>query len=181
MTIFDDIIRFFRDRKLRKYASDVPTSLLPMSQIKTVTAVIDVEEAGFDKLKEDILAWSRYAGLKVNIYFFDFRKLGKDELLLTTIDKTLIRKGLDWIGTPNIVKIAPLMEEKSDLFISMVDNGDFPIEFMSKCVRARFKIGRCAFHGHAYDLVVSRATVGDLRSDSQKIFAEITELLLKVK
>ena len=67
MTIFDDIIRFFRDRKLRKYASDVPTSLLPMSQIKTVTAVIDVEEAGFDKLKEDILAWSRSAGLKVNI------------------------------------------------------------------------------------------------------------------
>ena len=181
MTIFDDIIRFFRDRKLRKHISPLQTGLMPLSEIHTVNAVIDVEEAGFDQLKEDILAWGKANGMKMSIYFFDFRKLGKDELLLTTIDKTLIRKGLDWIGTPNIAKIAPLMEERCDLFISLIDNGDFPIEFMSKCVRASFKVGRCAFPGHSYDMVVSGGAVGDLRSDSRKIFAEITDFLQKVK
>lgn len=179
--MFDNIKKFFRTRKLQKYASDLPTSILPISEIHTANVVIDVEESGFDLLKEDVLAWGKANGIKVNIYFFDFRKLGQDELLLTTIDKTFIRKGLDWIGTPNIMKINTLMEEKSDLFLSLICNGDFPIEFMSKCVRSRFKVGRYAFNGHAYDLVVSGNDTEALRSDSRKIFAEITELLLKIK
>lgn len=179
--MFDRIIRYFRDRKLRKYASPLATGLVPLSDIRTVNAVVDVEETGFDLLKEDILAWGKANGLKVNIYFFDFRKLGKDELLLTTIDKTLLRKGLDWLGTPNVEKISSLMEEKSDLFISLVDNGNFPIEFMSKCVRARFKVGRCPFPGHAYDMVVTGTSAVDLRSDSRQIFAEFTEFIQKVK
>ncbi|MBR2856920.1 MAG: hypothetical protein IKB85_05800 [Bacteroidales bacterium] len=177
-----DIIKdFFRTRKLRKYASTLPTGIIPLSEIRTANVVIDVEEAGFELLKSDIMAWGKASGIKVNIYFFDFRRLGKDELLLTTIDKTFIRKGLDWIGTPNIVKVSTLMEDKSDLFISMICNGDFPIEFMSKCVRARFKVGRYEFDGHAYDLVVSGSSNEDLRSDSRKIFAEITEFLAKIK
>ena len=179
--MFDRIKRFFQDRKLRKYASDLQTGILPMSEIRTVNAVIDVEEPGFDLLKEDILAWGRSAGLKVNIYFFDFRKLGKDELLLTTIDKTLLRKGLDWLGTPNVLKLNNLFEEKSDLLISMIDNGNFPIEFLSKCAKARFKIGRCAFEGHAFDMIVRGSANEDLRSDSRMIFQEITEFLLKIK
>lgn len=179
--MFESIKRFFRDRKLRKYASDLPTGFLPMQQIHSVNVVIDVEEPGFDLLKEDILAWGRSAGLKVNIYFFDFRKLGKDELLLTTIDKTLLRSGLDWLGTPNVLKLTSLLEEKSDLLISMIDNGDFPIEFLSKCTKARFKVGRHAFKGHAFDMVMSGAANEDLRSDSRRIFQEITEFLLKIK
>ena len=178
--MFDNIKRFFQVRKLRKYASDLPTGLLPMSQIRTVNAVVDVEEPGFDLLKEDILSWGRSAGVKVNIYFFDFRKLGKDELLLTTIDKTLLRKGLDWLGTPNVVKLSSLFEEQSDLLISMIDNGNYPIEFLSKCAKARFKVGRCAFPGHAFDMVVQGSGNEDLRSDSRKIFQEITEFLLKI-
>ena len=177
----ENIIRFFRNRKLRKFASDLPTGIIPLTEIKTANVVIDVEEPGFDLLKEDILAWGRANKVKVNIYFFDFRKLGKDEILLTTIDKTLLRSGLDWMKTPNVEKIAPLIEEKSDLFLSMIDNGDFPIEFMSKSARARFKVGRKAFDGHAYDMVVLGASTEDLRSDSREIFKEFTTFLLKIK
>ena len=110
--MFEGIKRFFRDRKLRKFASDVPTGFLPMEKIRTVNVVIDVEEPGFDLLREDILSWGRTTGLKVNIYFFDFRKVGKDELLLTTIDKTLLRSGLDWLGTPNVMKLTSLLESE---------------------------------------------------------------------
>jgi hypothetical protein len=179
--MLENVIRFFRNRKLRKFASDLPTGIIPLTEIKTANVVIDVEEPGFDLLKEDILAWGRANKVKVNIYFFDFRKLGKDEILLTTIDKTLLRSGLDWMKTPNVEKIAPLIEEKSDLFLSMIDNGNFPIEFMSKSARARFKVGRKAFDGHAYDMVVLGASTEDLRSDSREIFKEFTTFLLKIK
>ena len=181
MIMFDNIKRFFQVRKLRKYASDLPTGILPLSDIRTVNVVIDVEEPGFDELKEDILAWGRTVGVRVNIYFFDFRKLGKDELLLTTIDKTLLRKGLDWLGTPNVAKLSSLFDEKSDLLISMIDNGKFQIEFVTKCAKARFKIGRRGYDGHAYDMVVIGSETAELRSDSQKIFNAIKDFLNKIR
>ena len=179
--MFESILDIFRKRKIRRFISDVPTGFLPLDKISTVNVVIDVEEPGFDLLKEDILAWGRQNGLKVNIYFFDFRKLGKDELLLTSIQTTIIKKELDWIGTPDLNKTGALINEQSDVFISMIDNGNFPIEFLSKCAKARFKIGRCGFEGHAYDMVMVGNPTEDLRSDSRQIFSAITEFMTKIR
>ena len=178
--MFDKIKSIFRKRKIGKFISDVPTGLLPMSEIKTVNVVVDVEEPGFDVLREQILDWGRKAGIKLNIYFFDFRKLDKTELLITSIQTTIIKKELDWIGTPDMSKVIGLLGEKSDLFISMIENGDFPIEFISKCAKARFKIGRCGFPGHVYDMVISGSQTADLRSDSCRIFDGIVEYLNKI-
>ena len=179
--MFENILGFFRKRKIKKYISDIPTGILPLSGISTVNVVIDVEEPEFDVLKEEILTWGRKLGIKVNIYFFDFRKLGQEELLLTSITTTILKKELDWLGTPDMNKISALMEEPSDLFISLIENGNFPIEFVSKCAKARFKIGRMSFPGHAYDMVISGSPTEDLRSDVRRIFAGMTEFLEKVR
>lgn len=181
MNIIDTILNIFRRKRLEKFVSNVPTGLIPLSAISSVNVVIDVEEPGFDKLKDDILSWGKQVGLKVNIYFFDFRKITKDELLLTSIQTTIIKKELDWIGMPELSKIGNLLYEPSDLFISMVDNGDFPIEFISKCTKARFKIGRYPFEGHAYDMIISGNPTEDLISDSRKIFAATKEFLTKIR
>ncbi len=178
--MFDTIKSIFRKRKIGKFVSDVQTGLLPFSEISTVNVVLDVEEPGFDVLRAQIMEWGRKAGVKLNIYFFDFRRLDKEELLITSIQTTIIKKELDWIGTPDISKVIGLIGEKSDLFISLIDNGDFPIEFISKCAKARFKIGRCGFPGHVYDMIISGSQTADLRSDSCKIFDAIVEFLNKI-
>ena len=179
--MFGLIKNFIRRKRIEKYASDVPTGFIPISEIRTVSVVIDVEEPGFDVLKEDILAWGRSLGVKVNIYFFDFRRLGKDELLLTSITNTLLKKELDWVGTPDMGKIGPLIYEQSDLFISMVDNSDFPIEFLTRCTRARFKIGRHDYEGHPFDMILSGGETTELRSEARQIFAAITEFITKIR
>ena len=179
--MFDQILNIFRKGKLKKFASDVPTSLLKLSEIKTANVVIDVEEAGFDLLKEDILTWGKANGIKVNIYFFDFRKLGTNELLLTSIQTTVIKRELNWFGMPPIEKVAPLIYENSDLFISLICNDRFPIRFVSNCSRARFKIGRYEYEGHPFNLIMSGSTGADLRSDARQIFASATELLKKIQ
>lgn len=179
--MFDIIYRFFRNRRIRKYVSDIETGLIPLSSIKTANVVIDVEEPGFDVLKEDIMAWARNTGIKVNIYFFDFRRIGKDELLLTSITNTLLKKELDWTGMPDLTKVAGVIEDKSDLFISMVDNGNFPIDFLARCSKARFKIGRYEYDGHPYDMILAGGETTDLRSEARQIFAAITDFLTKIK
>lgn len=162
-------------------ASGIPTGLLPLSAITSANVVLDVEEPGFDALKEQITAWGKSKGIRVNIFFFDFRKLGKDELLLTSIQTTIIRRDLNWYGMPAAEKVLPMIEEPSDLFISMVDNGEFPIDFLSKCAKARFKVGRYGYEGHAFDMIISGNQTADLRSDSQKIFTMITDFLTKIQ
>jgi hypothetical protein len=175
------IKNFFRKRKIRKYSRAVPTGLLPLSEIATAHIVIDVEEQEWDTLKEDILTWGRNAGIKVSIYFFDFRKLGKNELLLTSINTTIIQKELNWFDMPSPAKVGMLFRENSDLFISLISNKEFPIEFVSKCAKARFKIGRYPFEGHAYDMIMAGSEVAELRSDSREIFAAITAFLKKIQ
>lgn len=179
--MFGLIRSFFRKRRIRKYASAIPTGFLKLSDIVSANVVIDVEEQGFDSVKEDILAWGRQNGVKVNIYFFDFRKLGKDELLLTSIQTTILKRELDWLGTPDLVKTSPLLEEESDLFISLINNGHFPIDFLSKCTKARFKIGRYDYEGHAFNMIFSGSACEDLRSEAGEIFSKITDMLTMIK
>ena len=179
--MIDSVKDIFRRKKLKKFASDVLTGFIPLSEISSVNVLVDVEEPGFDVLRQDILSWGRSINAKVNIYFFDFRKLGKDELLLTSIQTTILKKELDWVGTPDLKKIAPLVEEQSDLFISMIDSSDYPVDFLSKCTKARFKIGRRGYDGHAYDMVVIGSETAELRSDSQNIFNAIKDFLNKIR
>ncbi len=174
-------MNILRQRKLKKYLNKVDTSIIPLSQISSVNVIIDVEEPDFDILKEDILSWGRKNGLKVNIYFFDFRPLGKGELLLTSIQTTIIRKELDWLGTPDFAKVGALIYEPSDLLISMINNRDFPIEFVSKCAKARFKIGRFSYEGDPFDMVMVCNDTENLNSDSCHVFAAITDFLDKVR
>ena len=179
--MIDSVKDIFRKRKLKKYASDVPTGFIPMSDVSVVNVVVDVLEPGFDVLRQDILAWGRSINAKVNIYFFDFRKIGKDELLLTSIQTTILKKDLDWIDAPDLKKVSSLIDEQSDLFISMIDNDEFPIDFLSKCAKARFKVGRKGYDGHAYDMVVIGNETAELRSDSLKIFNAIKDFLNKIR
>lgn len=174
------IKNFFRNRAIKKYSGAIPTGLIPMADISSVNVIIDVEEVGYDILKENILSWGRSLGLKVNIYFFDFRKLAKDELLLTSITNTITKRDLNWLGIPVYEKVAILFEEQSDLLISLIDNGDSPVDYIAQCTRARFKIGRKAYPGHVFDLIISGKQTEGLRSGGSQVFTAITEFLCKI-
>lgn len=174
------IKNFFRRRILAKHCSTIPTGLMPLPPYATINVIIDVEEAGYEALKEWIIAWGRRNELKVSIYFFDFRKLDKNELLLTSVTTTIIRNDLNWYGMPSKDKITALINEESDLMISMVNNGDFPIEYLSKCAKAHFKIGRYAFPGDAFDMVISDNPESPKATSTQEIFEKIVEFIGKI-
>lgn len=178
--MLESVKNIFRKNKLKKYASDVPTGFIPLSAMSVVNVIVDVEEPGFNALRQDILAWGRTQNFKLNIYFIDFRRLGKEELLLTSIQTTILKKDLDWVETPDVAKVSALINEPSDLLISMIDNGDYPIDFLCKCAKARFKVGRKGYEGHVFDMVITGNETAELRSDSHKIFAAMKEFLAKV-
>ncbi len=178
--MFGPVKNMLRRRRIRKSASNVQTGFIPLAEKSSVNVVIDAEEPDFDKLKRDILTWGRKKWLEVGIYVFDFRKQGKDGVPHENDGTAILRKDLDWLGMPQNGKVSGLLEEKSDVFISLIGNSCPTIDFLCKCTKARFKIGRHGYKGHAFDMVM---TQGDTQEQAGpgEIFSAITEFIDKIR
>jgi hypothetical protein len=152
--MLDFIKDFFRRKSLRKHSSSVPTGILPLSKIHSYVAIIDVEDQSFDACKTAILNFFRSHNIKGCVFFQDFRKIGNEDRLITSIQTTITKKDLDWIGRPSKYKLNVLEEQAPDLFISLVKDPDFAIEYMARTSKARFKIGRRQMEGNLFDFVI---------------------------
>lgn len=153
--MFEFVKDIFRKSSLKKHASTVPTGILPLSQIKSYVAIIDVEDTTYDTCKSAILNYFRSMDIRGSVFFQDFRKIGNEDRLITSIQTTITKKDLDWLGRPNKYKLGVLDEQNPDLFISLIKEPDFAIEYMTKTSKARFKIGRKQMDGNLFDLVIN--------------------------
>lgn len=151
----DAIRNFLRKRSLKNFASTVPTGITPLREIRSAVAFIDVEDTSFDACKLALQAFFRENGIKGEIFFFDFRKIGSEERLITSITNTVLKKDLDWCGRPSREKVDLMLAVEADMFISLIPGTPFPLEYMAKCSRARFKAGRRQLPGNTFDLVVT--------------------------
>ncbi|MBQ0145132.1 MAG: hypothetical protein MJY86_08990 [Bacteroidales bacterium] len=144
----------FRKSTLKRNASTVETQFLPLGKIRSYVAVIDVEDTSFDACKTLIMNFFRSHNINGSVFFQDFRKIGSEDRLITSIQTTITKKDLDWIGRPNKYKMNVLKEQNPDVFISLIKDPSFAVEYMARTSNARFKIGRKQMDGKLFDLVV---------------------------
>ncbi len=178
--MFDFIKNIFRKRALKKNSNTLESGLMPLSQISTAAVLLDVEDSTYDQCKDAVNSFFRNLGIKVDIYYIDFRKLGKEELLLTSIQNTILKKECNWYGVPNQTKLERLTakdETRYDLLINLVDFYDFSLEYMIKTSTAKFKIGTFKMDGPTYDLIISGAAEDTC---CLRMFNEIKTYLSKI-
>ena len=177
--MFEFAKNIFRKRSLRRHASTVPTEILPLNKIKSYVAIIDVEDTSYDTCKSAIMNYFRGMDIRGAVFFQDFRKIGSEDRLITSIQTTITKKDLDWLGRPNKYKMGVLAEQNPDVFISLIKDPDFAIEYMTKTSTARFKIGRKQMDGNLFDLVISDPAGKDIsQMDS---FNAIRKYLEKIR
>lgn len=176
------IIDFLRKNSLKKHSSKVETNIMPLSSIKSAVAFIDVEDTSFDACKNALMAFYRENNIKGDIFFFDFRKLSDTERLITSINTTILKKDLNFFGRPSKEKLSLMLEQQPDLFISLIDKDDYPIEYMAKCCDAKFKIGRRQLPNDVFDMVFTGTENEDgAVTPEYDIFCMMKSMLLKVK
>ena len=173
------IKNIFRKRSLNRHASSVPTEILPLSKIKTYVAIIDVEDPTFDSCKSNIMNYFRGMDINGAVFFQDFRKIGSEDRLITSIQTTITKKDLDWIGRPNKYKMGVLEERAPEVFISLIKEPDFAIEYMARTSKARFKIGRKQLSGRIFDLVITDPEGKEI--SQLESFNAIKKYLLKIR
>jgi len=177
--MMDSVKDLMRRRSLKKYSSTEPTGILPLSKVKSAVAFIDVEDTSFDVCKNAILAFFRENNIRGEIFFFDFRKLTEGERLITSITTTILKKDLNWYGRPSKEKIGYMLDGEPDLFISLLPRADYTIEFMAKCSKAHFKIGRCQLPGNTFDIVVLDSP--DKPHSEAEVFKEMAAFIKKIR
>ena len=160
--MFEFVKDIFRKSSLKKNASTVETGFLPLNRIRSYVAVIDVYDTSFDACKTAIMNYFRSHNINGCVFFQDFRKIGSEDRLITSIQTTITRKDLDWLGRPNKYKLNVLKEMNPDVFISLINDPGFAVEYMARTSNARFKIGRKQLPGNLFDLVIKDPAGKDL-------------------
>lgn len=171
--------RLLRKQALRKNAAGGKTGITPLGDVRSAVAFIDVEDPSWESCKNALMAFFRDKGIKGDIFFFDFRKLSEGERLITSIATTVLKKDLNWYGKPSQEKVDLMLRGEPDLFLSLLASDAFPIEYMARCSRARFKVGRIQLPGEVFDLVVREP---DGKACSQlDIFREMSDILERIQ
>ena len=170
---------FFRSRALAKYASTEPTRITPIGKIRSAVAFIDVEDTSFNECKVALMNFFKERDIKGDIFFFDFRKLTEGERLITSITTTILKKDLNWFGRPSREKVNLMLSGEPDMFISLLPSTDYTLEFMAKCSKARFKIGREQLPGSTFDLVIKDPE--DRTLNEAEVFAELVKFMDKIR
>lgn len=177
--MFDFIKNIIRKRSLKNNASVVPTRIIPLSKVNSYVAIIDVEDPTFDTCKTAIMNFFRNRDIKGCVFFQDFRKIGSEDRLITSIQTTITKKDLDWVGRPSKYKLNVLGEQAPDLFISLIKDPEFAIEYMARTSTAKFKIGRKQMEGDLFDLVINDPE--DKHISQMESFKAIQSYLTKIQ
>jgi len=157
--MFESIKNSLRARTLRKYAYKKATGLRSLSEVRAAAVLMNVETPGYEPLKQRVTDWFKNYGIRTELYFFDFRKLEKEELLLTPMKTTFLKRELNWYDRLAADRIEAVAAERPyDVFISLVPDAEFPTKLLSSCMPASFKVGIYGYEGAPYDLVVSAPT-----------------------
>ena len=131
---------------LRRHRSQVPTTLVPLRELRSATVFVDATEEGADT-ESVCLAVRRF-----------FENQGIPVRILNAQKKDVNLLG--YLKHP--VRGSHKNPRQEDLFISLAASPDnFAAEFEARCSTARFKVGRCALPGQVYDLVVSVPSGGE--------------------
>ena len=118
--------------------------------------------------------------IKGEIFFFDLRRIGKGERLITSVTNTILRRDLNWYGRPSAEKLALLDNlPESDLLFYLMDDDSFTTEFTVRYCKAKCKVGRLNMANGLFDIVVSDPS--DKNLSEAESFEAIKAILEKIK
>ena len=149
---------------LRRNRSTVPTTLLPLREVRSATVFVDTTVEGEDpaRISRAIRQFFDYHGIPVQVICPQ-----KRDLNLLGCLKARVRGSKE-------------NPRREDLFISLAGSAaNFAAEYEARCSTARFKVGRFPLPGGVFDLVV--ATPESSEAGQAAAFAAIKDYLNKIR
>lgn len=168
---------FFRRRRLKKEARKEATAFLPLSAIKAMAVVLDCADNELDGCLEAIRKFCKVNQIELTVLYVDFEEKGNTER-----ENTIYRRDLNLFGYPSTRKAGTFLGKWFDCFICLSDSSRFCMEYLSKAVDARFKIGVKPVYDDPYDIIVVPSENGTQGKSSQKdFFLTVKDIIEKIR
>lgn len=144
------IVRWYRNRRLKRDSSRTPAGLIPLSGIMSMAAVLDAESPDLRECEEAVRKFCRKNLIELDVLYVDFRKRAEG----TPEHATITRKDLNIFGIPSTSKAGEMLGKSFDLFVCLSGSGRFCIEYLSKAVDAGMKAGVRRLPGDPYQITL---------------------------
>ncbi|MCD8207685.1 MAG: hypothetical protein LUD72_07095 [Bacteroidales bacterium] len=188
------MLGYFRNRRLKKDASEVQTGFLPLAEIRSAVVVVD---GAAEKVEACVEQVERFCGenkIALRLMYIDLRKYNSKTQPPTELGKTLVRRDLNWYGRPNPLRVAQVLSAPADLYVCLCAGGEYCVRYISAAVQARFKVGPGEYEGDPFNMVVSPVGSSEAGSevgfssgsasasvDLEALFLKIRDLLVSVR
>jgi hypothetical protein len=81
-------------------------------------------------------------GIKTQMLGFVDSEIIPNQMLLWDNCRVICKKDLDWIFRPVEEKVKGLLSKEVDILFDLSLSAHFPLDYLSKLIRAQFKVGR---------------------------------------
>lgn len=151
-----------RMNALRKHSSKEPTAITPLEGMKKVVLFLDSNELSSLRDTNRAKAFFASRGIALEAY-----EMGID------------RSDVNLWGIFKKGRNLAVARGDEDLFISLLKNDPFTVEYAARTSRAPFKIGRAQLRGGVYDVVFSNPEGSEFTQS--EVLDAVLDFLVKVK
>lgn len=170
--------------QLKKHGFTEERAFVPFRGIRRAVVLFDVEDVDADECRRMAEEFFTSAGIEWRPFFLDMGKHAKDDIIVTGIKTTILRRNLAFRGTLPKEIVGELESWPADLYICLADNGCPAVRCFSGIVPAKFCIGRCDYAGSPFLMTFTSAGSPDSIQvnfhDSVKCLKSMLEYLTKI-
>ncbi len=170
--------------QLKKHGFTGQRGFVPFGQIRRATVLFDVQDAEFDECQRVVGEYFKGKGIEMKPFFLDMGKHGKDDIIVTGVKTTILRRNLSLFGTLPEAMVQEVKDSPADLCICLVHSDCTAVRCFLGIVSAPFCIGMKDYEGSPFNIVMTPPPPGENPQvnfhDSINCFRSITNYLERV-
>ncbi len=167
--------------QLKKYGFRGEHAFVPLTRVKQAVVLFDVEDVEFDECQRIATEYFASRGIEMKPFFLDMGKHDKDEIIVTGVKTTILKRNLAFCGTLPAEIVEELKASPAELYICLADRDCPAVRCFSGIVPARFCIGRRDYEGAPFGMTFTTPAQADSIQvnfhDSAKCLSSILEYL----
>ena len=167
--------------QLKKHGFREEHAFVPLQRVRQAVVLFDVEDVEFDECQRIATEHFASLGIELRPFFLDMGKHDKDEIIVTGVKTTILKRNLAFCGTLPAEIIGELKASPAELYICLVDRDCPAVRCFSGIVPAKFCIGRRDYEGSPFGMTFTTPVQADSIQvnfhDSVKCLHSILEYL----
>ncbi len=167
--------------QLKKHGFREEHAFIPLSRVKRAVILFDVKDGEFEECQKIAAEYFAPLGIEMKPFFLDMGKHDRDEIIVTAVKTTILKRNLAFCGTLPGEIIEELKSAPAELYICLSDSDCPAVRCFSGIVPAKFCVGRCDYAGSPFGMVFTATAKPDNIQvnfhDSAKCLRSILEYL----